>query len=169
MLRNIGVIGGADGPTAVFLAEQLGLGWLNLFGLILVVLLLIPNIVYALKHRDAQNKCRNVIMNILEQLGRYSCMFLMVFNIGIAEFGFGSVTAFLVYLFGSILLMISYWILWILYFNKATYGKQIALAVIPSLLFLLCGTTMLHILLVIFGLIFGIAHIYVTWKNRVDE
>ncbi len=81
---------------------------------------------------------------------------------------FGSVTAFLVYLIGSILLMISYWILWILYFNKATYGKQIALAVIPTLLFLLCGTTMLHILLVIFGLIFGIAHIYVTWKNRVD-
>ncbi len=26
MLRNIGVIGGADGPTAVFLAGQLGLG-----------------------------------------------------------------------------------------------------------------------------------------------
>jgi hypothetical protein len=26
--------------------------------------------------------------NVLEQIGRYGCMFLMVFNIGIAEFGY---------------------------------------------------------------------------------
>ncbi|MBR5419719.1 MAG: hypothetical protein IK115_01075 [Lachnospiraceae bacterium] len=169
MLLNTAVIGGADGPSAVFLAGQLGLGWLNLFGLILVILLLIPNIVYALKHRDMENKCQNRFMNILEQIGRYSCMFLMVFNIGIAEFGFSSAGAFLVYLFGSIILMISYWIIWILYINKRTYGKQMALAIIPTILFILCGISMLHILLMIFGIIFGIAHIYVTSKNRADE
>ena len=27
-------------------------------------------------------------MNILEQIGRYGCMFLMIFNIGIVESGF---------------------------------------------------------------------------------
>ena len=167
MLRGITIIGGADGPTALFLAGQLGFGWINLFDLILVILLLIPNIVYALKNRDEQNKCQNRIMNILEQIGRYGCMFLMIFNIGIAEFGFLSVGAFLVYLFGSILLMISYWITWVLYFRKKTYGRQIALAVIPTILFLLCGITMLHILLIIFAVLFGIAHIYVTNKNRV--
>ena len=167
MLHGISIIGGADGPTVLFLASQLGFGWLNLYGLILVLLLLIPNIIYALKHRGEENKCRNRLMNILEQIGRYGCMFLMVFNIGLAEFGFASLGAFLVYLFGGIILMISYWVIWGLYFNKATYSKQIALAVIPTVLFLLSGITMLHFLLIIFSIIFGIAHIYVTGKNRV--
>ena len=167
MLRDKSIIGGADGPTVLFLASQLGFGWLNLYGLILVLLLLIPNIIYALKHRGEENKCRNRLMNVLEQIGRYGCMFLMVFNIGLAEFGFASLGAFLIYLFGGIILMISYWVIWGSYFHKATYVKQIALAVIPTILFLLSGITMLHFLLIIFSIIFGIAHIYVTEKNRV--
>ena len=107
-------------------------------------------------------------MNVIEQIGRYGCMFLMVFNIGMAEFGFGSVYAFLIYLFGNVLLMILYWIIWILYFKKHTYFKQMSLAVIPTCLFLLSGITMQHYLLILFGVIFGMGHIYVTSKNRED-
>ena len=106
-------------------------------------------------------------MNIIEQIGRYGCMFLMVFNIGLAELGFHSVEAFIIYLLGNVLLMLSYWIIWMLYFFKQSYWKQIALAVIPTGLFLLNGITMRHYLLVVFGVIFGIGHIYVTSKNRV--
>ena len=98
MTNSVEIIGGADGPTAVFVAGKFGMNWLNVFGLILVVLLLVPNIIYAIKVRNQQNKCTNKIMNVLEQVGRYGCMFLMVFNIGIAEFGFNSVGAFLIYL-----------------------------------------------------------------------
>ena len=163
----ISIIGGSDGPTAIFLVGELGPGWLNLIGLILVVLLLIPNIIYAVKEKDRQNKCQNRFMNILEQTGRHACMFLMVFNIGIAEVGFGSAGAFLIYLFGNATLMISYWVIWVLYFKKKVYWKQIALAVIPTLLFLLSGLTMRHLLLVLLSIIFGIGHIYVTNKNRV--
>ncbi len=157
----------ADGPITTFLAGELGLGFLNLMGLILVVLLLIPNIVYAIKFKGQNNKCTNKVMNILEQIGRYACMFLMVFNIGIAEFGFGSKEAFLIYLFGNPILMILYWLIWVLYFVNQTYPKQIALAVIPTLLFLLSGLTMGHWLLVVFAVVFGVSHIYVTNKNRV--
>ena len=85
--------------------------WLNVFGLILVILLLIPNIAYAVKVKDQKNLCTNKFMNILEQIGRYACMFLMVFNIGIDEFGFGSVGAFLIYGIGNVLLMLTYWII----------------------------------------------------------
>ena len=165
MLYGSSIIGGADGPTVLFLASQLGFGWLNLYGLILVLLLLIPNIIYALKHRGEENRCQNRLMNILEQIGRYGCMFLMVFNIGLAEFGFASVGAFIIYLFGEIILMLAYWIIWGLYFKKETYRKQMALAVIPTVLFILSGITMLHFLLIIFSVIFGVAHIYVTGKN----
>ena len=50
MTSDFTIIGGADGPTSIFLAEKTG--WLNIFGLILVVLLLIPNIIYAIKNKD---------------------------------------------------------------------------------------------------------------------
>ena len=156
----------ADGPTSVFLAGELGVEWLNVFGLIFVVLLLIPNVVYAIKNKNQKNKCSNRLMNILEQIGRYACMFLMVFNIGIAEFGFGSAGTFLVYIIGNIILMAVYWIIWILYFKQQSFGKQIALAVIPALLFLLSGITMRHYLLIVFAVVFGVSHVYVTSKNR---
>ena len=107
-------------------------------------------------------------MNLVEQIGRYASMFLMVFNIGLAEVGFSSVGAFIVYMLGNILLMISYWTIWVLYFKKKAYWKQIALALIPTCIFLLSGITMLHFLLIIFAVIFGIGHLYVTNKNRVD-
>ena len=142
--------------------------WLNIFGLILVVLILVPNIIYAFKFRDQQNKCTNKIMNIIEQVGRYGCMFLMIFNIGIAEFGFASKAMFLVYLIGNAAFLLSYLIIWILYFKKQTYWKQLALTIIPTCLFLLSGITMQHYLLVIWSVIFGIGHIYVTNKNRVE-
>lgn len=142
--------------------------WLNVFGLIFVALILLPNIIYAFKFRDKQNKCTNKVMNIVEQAGRYGCMFLMVFNIGIAEFGFASKAVFLVYLIGNAALLLSYWLIWILYFKNQAYLKQLALAIIPACLFLLSGITMQHYLLVIFSVIFGIGHVYVTNKNRVE-
>ena len=166
MSDSISIIGESDGPTSVFIAGQLGMSWLNVLGLVFVVLLLIPNVIYAIREKNQQNKCTNKFMNAMEQIGRYGCMFLIVFNIGIAEFGFGSVGAFLIYLFGNAILVISYWITWVLYFKKHTYSKQIALALIPACLFLLSGITMRHYLLIIFGIIFGIGHIYVTNKNK---
>ena len=162
------MIGSSDGPTAVFIAGKLGVDWLNVFGLILVILLLIPNIVYAIKVKDQKNLCTNKFMNILEQIGRYACMFLMVFNIGIAEFGFGSMEAFLIYVIGNVLLLLSYWVIWILYFHKQSFGRQITLAILPTCLFLLSAITMQHCLLILFVLVFGVGHVYVTYKSRIE-
>ncbi|MCR5792494.1 MAG: hypothetical protein K6G65_04945 [Lachnospiraceae bacterium] len=167
MMDSISVVGGADGPTSIFFIGQLGVSWFNVFGLIFIVLLLIPNIIYAIKNRNEHNRCTNKFMNAMEQVGRYGCMFLMIFSIGLPEFGFRSVEAFLVYLFGNTVLMVAYWIVWILYFVKQTYWKQMTLAVIPLCLFLLSGITLLQWPLILFAVIFGIGHIYVTNKNRV--
>lgn len=167
MQNTISTIGGADGPTSIFVAGKLGVDWLNEFGLVFVVLLLIPNIIYAIKTKKQENKCTNRFMNILEQIGRYGCMFLMVFHIGIAEYGFFSVHAFVIYLVGNAVLMISYWVVWMLYFHEQTYRKQMVLAMIPTCLFLLSGITMLHCFLMLFAVIFGIGHLYVTNKNKV--
>lgn len=163
MINNGTIIGGADAPTYLFLLFS----WLNLIGLIIVVLMLIPNMVYAFRKKGQENRCRNKLMNILEQVGRYGCMFLMIFNIGITERGFASKGLFIAYLFGNTVLLLSYWIIWALFFRKADYPKQIALAVIPAMIFILNGVTMMYLLLVVFGVIFGVAHIYVTRENRV--
>lgn len=157
---------GADGPTSVFLAGNLNqIPWMNFFGLVMVILLLIPNVIYAVRFREIRNKCDHKGMNLLEQIGRYGCMFLMVFNIGIAEFGFSAPVLFLVYIIGSILLLMAYWVIWMLFFIRQDNWKRMALAVIPIVLFFLCGVTMGHILLVVFAIVFGIGHIYVTRKN----
>lgn len=156
------VIGGADGPTSIFLAGKIGFHWINIFGLIFVVLLLIPNIIYAMKFRNQTNKCPNKAMNILEQIGRYASMFFMVFNIGIAESGFSSVGAFLLYGIGNALLTLLYWVVWMLYFYRQDSKKALTLAVLPACIFVLSGITSGHVLLVISGVIFAVGHIYVT-------
>lgn len=162
---NDNVIGKADGPTSILLADKIGPSWINIFGLIIVILMLLPNIIYAVKYRGIDNKCKSVIMNVIEQIGRYASMFLMIFNIGLAEFGFSSTMAFFIYFLGNIILLTGYWIAWILYFNKKNVWKSMALAIIPTLIFLLSGITLRHYLLVLSALVFGIGHLYVSYQN----
>ncbi len=164
------VIGGADGPTSIFLAGKVGMQWISFGGLGIVVIMLIPNLIYAVKFRGVENICKNRIMNILEQIGRYASMFLMVFAIGIREFGFNHVNKFFIYWLGNIVLLIAYWIIWFLHIRNLKSDKQriwqgLALAIIPTFIFLLSGITLNYILLIISAVIFGCGHIYVTYQN----
>lgn len=145
------------------------MNWINLFGLVIVILLLLPNILYALKNRAAENKCRNKVMNLIEQLGRYGSMFLMVFHIGIDEFGFRSNEAFAIWLMGSASLLLIYWLLWLVYFRASGFFCAMMLAIIPSILFIFNGFILRHWQLVISGCIFSIGHIYVTYQNNRRE
>ena len=164
-MDNIVVIGGADGPTSIYIAGKQDLGWYNLFGLGIVVLLLIPNIIYIVKFRGVENLCKNRIMNVLEQIGRYASMFLMIFNIGIGEFGFSSVNMFLVYWLGNVILLLAYWIIWFIYMKKQKNWQGLASAIIPTCIFLISGITLRYLLLIISAVIFGCGHIYVTYQN----
>jgi Na+-transporting methylmalonyl-CoA/oxaloacetate decarboxylase beta subunit len=64
----VNVIGKADGPTSIFLDNNNGPAWINIFGLIIVVLMLLPNILYAAKHQNIKNECKNKAMNFIEQI-----------------------------------------------------------------------------------------------------
>ena len=164
MDHSVGIIGGADGPTAIFVTSSPG--WINFFGLIIVVLLLIPNIIYAIKHRGEKQAPVSKAALILEQVGRYCCMLLMVFNIGLLKFGFGSIIGLLIYLFGNASLLLGYWICWVSYFKKPTKEIAMLLSIIPVIVFLLSGLALRHWLLVIAAVIFEAAHIYITNKNN---
>lgn len=139
--------------------------WINIFGLIIVVFLLLPNMIYYSKNKSVENKCKNKVMNFFEQVGRYGSMFLMVFNIGIFEFGFRSNTVFTVWLICIFLLISIYWGVWFLYFKKIRILYSMILAIIPSVIFVSQGIILRHWLLLIFGIIFSISHIYVTYQN----
>jgi len=166
---DVTIIGGADGPTSVFLAGEVDTGWFNLTGLIFMVLLLAPNLFYAIKFRGAKNACTNKTFCVLEQVGRYMSMFLMIFNIGIAEFGFSGVGTWMGYFIGNAVLLLVYWVMWILYFRKQRLWVSMALAILPTGIFLLSGIMMRHILLIISAVIFGIGHCYVTYQNAKKQ
>lgn len=165
MIDNVVIIGGADGPTEIFMAENLGSNWFNIFGMIIVILMLIPNCIYALKNKNQKNLCQNKFMNIVEQIGRYGCIILMIFSIGIKEFGYSSIEAFLIYILGNAILLLIYWIVWGLYFHKECFWKKMILAVTPACIFLLSGITLQYYLLILFAIIFACGHIYVTIAN----
>lgn len=203
---HYGMMDHADGPTAYFYAGKVGTtvqpggeglffpwNWINIFGLSIVALLLIPNIIYAIKHKGGKNLCENRWMNVLEQIGRYGSMLFMVVCLRDGGYGFSSVTLFLVYVFGNALLLAAYWAVWGIYFYAArtevtgwvegsasTFiaGKhkcknagvlKMSLAVLPSCLFLLSGITLGYVPLVVSAILFAIGHIYVTYRNVTDE
>lgn len=143
-------------------------GWNNIFGLVIVIIMIIPNFLYAMRFRDAENRCTNKIMNILEQIGRYASVILMFVPLGLRdfEFGFYSKMAFLVYFFCNGGLLLIYIIIWLFYFKKKSLHKALALAIIPTCIFLISGITLRHWLLVISAIIFGVGHIFITFRNN---
>lgn len=138
---------------------------INFCGVIIVALMLLPNIIYAIRHKGMENKCKNKAMNALEQIGRYAAMLLMVLPIGVWKFGFPSAAGMVVYLVGNGVFLLSYLIIWVFYFKKTTIVRALALAVLPTAIFLNSGLMLRHWLLVGAALCFGVGHVYVTWKN----
>ena len=46
--------------------------WIDIFGVIFIVIIMIPNILYALKIKDGfENKWNNKLVEIIEQIGRF--------------------------------------------------------------------------------------------------
>ena len=46
--------------------------WINVFGTVFVVIIMIPNIIYALKCKKSfENKWNNKLVEIIEQIGRF--------------------------------------------------------------------------------------------------
>lgn len=143
----------------------MGFGWINGVGAAIVILMLIPNIVYAIKNKDEKNLCKNKFMNIIEQTGRYACIVLMWLPLLVWEFGFASAFEAVLYLAGNGTLLLAYWIAFAVYFKRKTVALSLTLAVIPACIFLLSGILLRHWLLIGFAALFAVGHIFVTYDN----
>lgn len=127
--------------------------------------MLIPNIIFAIKNPNLENRCNNLIMNITEQIGRYLSMILMVIPILVWKFSFNSVFNMVFYLVVTSVLLLLYLLVWFFYFKSQSKNKAILLALLPTMIFIISGVLLKHYLLVISGILFGIDHIFVTLEN----
>ena len=140
--------------------------WINVFGVIFIVIIMVPNIIYAIKCKDGfENKWNNKGIEIMEQIGRFGCFGFMIINIPGTWFGWWSDEAFAVYLIVNIILIMFYCLIWIIFFRKNTVFRALALSVIPSAIFLFSGIMSRHILLIISAILFAPAHILISYKN----
>ena len=141
----------------------------NPFGPIFIILIMIPNLVFALKCKEGfENHWKSKIAKILEifeQIGRYGCFAFMIFNIPGTYFGFFSDSAFAIYLIVNFILIFAYCLIWIICFRKNSLFRAISLSVIPSIIFLFSGFLSRNLLLIASALIFAPSHIGLSVGN----
>ncbi len=140
------------------------MSWFNYFGLIIVAVLMIPNITFAIVNKSAfENKYKNKFVEILEQIGRYGCFACMIFNIPYLYFDFLYNTVLYLAINGCLCFL--YCLFWVLLWKKNGKLKSLSLSIIPTVIFLFSGILLLNIPLMICSVIFGINHIYLSYKN----
>lgn len=140
--------------------------WLNVFGLVMVAVIMIPNILFAMKCKDGfVNKWNNKSVETVEQIGRFSCFGFMIINIPGTWFGWWSDEAFAVYLVVDAVLVTLYCVIWAVCFRKSSVFSALALSIIPSVLFLFSGIMSRSILLTIAAVLFAPSHILISYQN----
>lgn len=140
--------------------------WFNIFGFIFICIIMIPNVIFAIKCKDGfENKWNNKFVETIEQIGRFCCFGFMIINIPRTYFGWWSDEAFAIYLIINIILVILYCLIWIICFKKNSVFKALALSIIPSIIFLFSGIMSKSILLIVSSIIFAPSHIMISYYN----
>ena len=140
--------------------------WLNVFGLVMVAVIMIPNILFAMKCKDGfVNKWNNKSVETVEQIGRFGCFGFMIINIPGTWFGWWSDEAFAVYLVVDAVLVTLCCVIWAVCFRKSSVFRALALSIIPSVLFLFSGIMSRSILLTIAAVLFAPSHILISYQN----
>lgn len=112
-----------------------------------------------------ENKYKNKPVETLEQIGRFACFILMIFNIPYTYFGFWFEYGKLIYVIANSALVATYVIGWVVFWHKDGMAKSVLLSVLPSLAFLFSGITLSDIPLIVFSLVFAPCHITISVKN----
>ncbi len=139
---------------------------INIYGVIFVAIILIPNIIFAVRCKDGfSNNWHNRFVEIAEQIGRFGSLAFMIFNIPKLCYGWGSDEAFTLYLVVDAALAAAYCAIWAVCFKKSSVFRALALSILPSLLFLFSGIISRSIPLTAAAVIFAPSHIAVSYNN----
>ena len=142
-------------------------GIFNLWMAGIIALLLIPNLIYALRHRGGGISSPSRAINLLEQIGRFGCMIFMVVPLGVkgGEFGFYSWEGLIIWAAGEMLLLLAYYVCWGFFARRPGRKMALALALIPCGIFLLSAVLLRHWVLAVFTGIFTGTHLYIVRHN----
>lgn len=144
--------------------------WFNGWGLLWIATIMLPNIVFALTHKDGfENLWQNRAVEVLEQIGRFGCFFLMIVNIVPLCGGFWSAAAKTAYCAASAGLTALYLFGWIVFWREDSMAKALLLSILPSLLFLESGVLMRNYPLILAAVIFAPCHILISAKNAARK
>ncbi len=144
--------------------------WFNGWGLLWIAAIMLPNIVFALTHKDGfENLWQNRAVEVLEQIGRFGCFFLMIVNIVPLCGGFWSADAKTAYCAASAGLAALYLFGWIVFWREDSMAKALTLSILPSLLFLESGVLMRNYPLILAAVIFAPCHILISAKNAARK
>ena len=142
--------------------------YFNYWGLIFVIIILIPNIVFAVTCKDGfANRYHNKMVETFEQIGRFGCFFSMFITIPFMCKGYWFKYGEIFYLILGIIFVVLYCLGWLIFWKEDSVRKSLYLSLIPSVLFIESGITSGNILLLIFALFFAPCHILISYKNAV--
>lgn len=140
--------------------------WFNLFGLLLMAAIMVPNILFARRYPEAFTAPpRNKALEALEQIGRFGCFGFMIFNLPFAVRGFWFSGAREVYFVYGIALTALYCLIWAVCFHRPSLFRALALSILPSLLFLGCGVLLCSVPLLLSALLFAPCHILISVRS----
>ncbi|MDE5721802.1 MAG: hypothetical protein K2I30_03565 [Clostridia bacterium] len=146
------------------------MGWFNYYGLAVMAIVMLPNIIYAVKLKNAASDNYNGKAAVIaEQTGRYACMLLMVFNIPYTYFNFWFDYALTVYLSVNGALCVAYLAFWVICWDREGKLKALSLSVIPSCIFLFSGVVLANLPLIAFAVVFAVSHIFISYKNAMNS
>ena len=120
------------------------MGWFNYYGLIIMLIIMVPNVIYAATHKNAAGE---------------------IFNIPYTYFNFWFNYALTIYLAVNGALCAMYLIFWAVCWKNNGKVKALALSIIPSCIFVFSGVVLANIPLIVFAVIFAANHILISYKN----
>lgn len=143
--------------------------WFNYYGLAIMAVIMIPNIIYAVKHKNQVVVYDNKAAIIFEQIARYGCFAFMIFNIPYTYIGFWFSFGKIFYITVNAVLLLGYCISWSVLRNKNGIVKALLLSIIPSSVFIVSSILIASILLFVFAVIFAVTHILISIKSAKAE
>ena len=142
--------------------------YFNLYGLIFVIVILIPNIVFSITCKDGfENRYQNRLVEILEQIGRFGCFISMFLMIPVFNKGFWLENGKNIYIIFGIALVVLYCVGWIIFWKEDSVRKSLYLSIVPSLLFIESAVVCGNLQLLLFAVIFAPCHILISFMNAV--
>ena len=133
-------------------------------GFIVFLLPMIPNIFYFLipvSGISGNNVNKHLILDVLEHGSQAIFIFLLIFVIR-------KQTSEILYPYtiGMAIMLISYYVLWILYFSgKANLVILLGMAILPVVYFVLAEMWLHNYLAIIATALFGIVHVIITYMD----